>query len=407
MTYKFQRGASILSGSLTQEGNVTLDGAFDIKIDDDRFIGIDSDTDLLQLKDGQFVVAGKALLDNSAAGSEDVTVLQLQASSPNSDGTATFTMNETGSLILNVTGTGPAMSNVHLRAEKRLHLGDGATNRVRVGKTDASNTTAFEIYSGHEGRRTFLVNGSGSRTGDLGGALVGIGLNDGDAPAEKLHLSGAEICAVRLETSEYRSYNVGSDAYGFVIWDATTGGTEGYRFVISDQADALGYVGIGAGASIGGSLHPDALLHLSSSDDGRILQVDDTQESTLLFVTGSGRVGVGTRDPSHEFSVTGSARLNGGLVHKRTAVSANHTASADEYFLGVTSVPLSIQFDATEFEAGQVLVIKDESGNASSANPITLDAFGSQTIDADTSVELESPYASILLYSNGSNWFVY
>ena len=100
-------------------------------------------------------------------------------------------------------------------------------------------------------------------------------------------------------------------------------------------------------------------------------------------------------------------RINTGLIHARTALSTSHTASASEYILAVTSVPTSIQFDATDFSEGQVLVVKDESGNASGASPVTLSPSGSQTIDGESAVHIESPYGSVLIYSNGANWFIY
>jgi len=102
-----------------------------------------------------------------------------------------------------------------------------------------------------------------------------------------------------------------------------------------------------------------------------------------------------------------SLSVLGGLVHNRVAVSSNHTASASEYILGVTSVPLGIQFDATGFAEGQVVVVKDESGAASGINTIALNASGAQTIDGLSSIHIESPYGSVLLYSNGTNWFIY
>ena len=99
--------------------------------------------------------------------------------------------------------------------------------------------------------------------------------------------------------------------------------------------------------------------------------------------------------------------VSGGVVHKRTAIATSYTASATDYLLGVTAVPTSILFDATSFAEGQVVVVKDESGAAASANPVTLNASGSQSIDGNASVEIESPHGALLLYSNGSNWFIY
>jgi hypothetical protein len=106
---------------------------------------------------------------------------------------------------------------------------------------------------------------------------------------------------------------------------------------------------------------------------------------------------------------TSSTRLTvaAGLIHNRTAISTTHTASVSEYILGVTAVPTEILFDATLFTAGQVLVVKDESGVASASNTILLNASASQAIDGAGDVSIESPYGSLLLYSNGFNWFIY
>jgi hypothetical protein len=106
-------------------------------------------------------------------------------------------------------------------------------------------------------------------------------------------------------------------------------------------------------------------------------------------------------------TVKGASHLSGGIVHRRSAVSTVHTASVSEYILGVTAVPTEILFDATAFPEGQVVVIKDESGAASGASSITLNASASQTIDGVANVTIESPYGSVLLYSNGTNWFIY
>jgi hypothetical protein len=99
--------------------------------------------------------------------------------------------------------------------------------------------------------------------------------------------------------------------------------------------------------------------------------------------------------------------IDAGLVHNRTAVSTVHTASVSEYILGVTAVPTEILFDATLFTDGQVLVVKDESGAASASDTILLNPSASQTIDGAADASIESPYGSVLLYSNGTNWFIY
>jgi hypothetical protein len=99
--------------------------------------------------------------------------------------------------------------------------------------------------------------------------------------------------------------------------------------------------------------------------------------------------------------------VDAGLVHARTTVSSSHTASVSEYILAVTAVPASIELDATAFSEGQVLVVKDESGLASPVDTITLSPSGAQTVDGDVAAHIESPYGSVLVYSNGTNWFIY
>jgi len=108
-----------------------------------------------------------------------------------------------------------------------------------------------------------------------------------------------------------------------------------------------------------------------------------------------------------QFATGVTSHLSGGLIHKRTAVVTSYTASATDYLLGVTGVPTAILLNATAFTEGQTLVVKDESGAATLSNPVTLNASGVQTIDGASSVTIDSAYGSVLVYTNGSNWFIY
>tara|TARA_R100000008_G_scaffold43852_2_gene25469 strand:- start:1239 stop:1901 length:663 start_codon:yes stop_codon:yes gene_type:complete len=134
--------------------------------------------------------------------------------------------------------------------------------------------------------------------------------------------------------------------------------------------------------------------------------------STAKGVAGSLQFKTGSAEMTGSSTVTYDIAKNrltvaGGLIHNRTAVSTSHTASGGDYILGVTTVPTNILFDAATFVTGQVVVIKDETGNASSANSISLNASGLQTIDGNSSAHIESPYGSALLYTDGADWFIY
>ncbi len=99
--------------------------------------------------------------------------------------------------------------------------------------------------------------------------------------------------------------------------------------------------------------------------------------------------------------------VNGGLTLKRRATSTSITLSIADYYIGVdsTSSPVSLSLPgASALNNGQTYVVKDE-GGAANANNITIQASGSDTIDGQNSVVLESPHASIQLYCNGNNKF--
>tara|TARA_B100001123_G_scaffold74689_5_gene84292 strand:+ start:14513 stop:15259 length:747 start_codon:yes stop_codon:yes gene_type:complete len=106
-------------------------------------------------------------------------------------------------------------------------------------------------------------------------------------------------------------------------------------------------------------------------------------------------------------------KIDGGVIGRRRNIASNvqgATASVSDYIIGVdttaTSTGIRLQ-RAITLENGQMLVIKDEGGSAN-INNITINASGSDKIDGQSSVILQSPYASIQLFCNGSgSYFIY
>ena len=99
----------------------------------------------------------------------------------------------------------------------------------------------------------------------------------------------------------------------------------------------------------------------------------------------------------------------GGINYSRTFITGNYTSSATDVIVGISaSGPISIQLaSAATYTDGQYFVIKDEAGNANLHN-ITINTSGSQTIDGQTSIILESPYAAVNIYANGTDkFFIY
>lgn len=118
-------------------------------------------------------------------------------------------------------------------------------------------------------------------------------------------------------------------------------------------------------------------------------------------------------DPA-DSDLTGSSNLTfqndvlsvgGGLTLNRRYTDSSITVSVTDYYVGVGTVsnPVVLTLpDAALMGNGQTYVVKDE-GGAAHSNNITITAHGSQTIDNQNSIVLESPYASIQLYCNGSD----
>ena len=99
----------------------------------------------------------------------------------------------------------------------------------------------------------------------------------------------------------------------------------------------------------------------------------------------------------------------GGISYSRRAVATNITASTDDTILGVSgTAAIEIRLPlANTYASGQYFTIKDESGAADTKN-ITIVTTGGQTIDGVTSITLESPFAAVNIYADGSSkFFIY
>ena len=96
------------------------------------------------------------------------------------------------------------------------------------------------------------------------------------------------------------------------------------------------------------------------------------------------------------------------VPYSATAISATVPAPS-AYISGVTSVssPRTITLPAASaMGAGRMLVIKDETGQASSVNYIRIQPSGGQLIDGDAYYDIVVPYESVMIYTNGTNWFI-
>lgn len=91
-----------------------------------------------------------------------------------------------------------------------------------------------------------------------------------------------------------------------------------------------------------------------------------------------------------------------------TVSTVSYTASAPTYILGVTNVN-NVRIEvpsASTYQAGAVMLVKDEVASRAGTNIILSAAYGT-TIDGADSYTLTGSNPAISLYSNGTNWFVF
>ena len=70
-----------------------------------------------------------------------------------------------------------------------------------------------------------------------------------------------------------------------------------------------------------------------------------------------------------------------------------------------TGAVTSLTLPTAQATNGRMFIIKDAGGGASTYN-ITIDTEGAETIDGSDTLVLNSDYAAVILYSDGTNWFI-
>ena len=109
--------------------------------------------------------------------------------------------------------------------------------------------------------------------------------------------------------------------------------------------------------------------------------------------------------PADPVDVTPDVDIAKGRVKKESSAGA----AATDHFIGVdtTSQSVTITLPATNsVVVGKIFLIKDEGGNAGTNN-ITIATTGNVNIDGDSTIKLDTDYASVSVYYSGAEWHVY
>jgi hypothetical protein len=101
---------------------------------------------------------------------------------------------------------------------------------------------------------------------------------------------------------------------------------------------------------------------------------------------------------------TGSNYFNSGLRFKYSGVSTDTTLSDAYYAVDVDSSGgnVTITLPTAASDAGRVFVVRKNA----SANTVTIDPDGSETINGSATLALTAQYTSYTLMSDGTNWMV-
>ena len=104
-----------------------------------------------------------------------------------------------------------------------------------------------------------------------------------------------------------------------------------------------------------------------------------------------------------------STKIKTGLILNRTAITSNYSVLVSDYYVGIDTATPSAVITASlpaaqSLQSGQTFVFKDEGGSAHQYN-ILIKPSGSQKIDNQNQLVLESPHASLTIYTDGASKF--
>lgn len=107
-------------------------------------------------------------------------------------------------------------------------------------------------------------------------------------------------------------------------------------------------------------------------------------------------------------SLNGAITLNNSIYYRATLISSNYTVQSSDYIIGVNTSGGSLTItlpSVASTTSGRTLIIKDEAGFAST-NAIYVSGSGSDTIDGDNSISVDSDHIAIAIYCTSTGWHI-
>lgn len=254
----------------------------------------------------------------------------------------------------------------------------GASNRrYYLRQNDTDLLVAYSDTSDDASLGTSIV----SVKPPIAGALLKIGWGDLDRDVLQIERgTGLNPVGMRI---------VG-DGGGYICFRTLSAGAE--RFFIRQS---LGQLIIGTSATNDDPLFSNPILTFDSTTltaNGHLIMASASE------IRNAGKVGIQVATPVHGLDCNYSVGM--AIVLKTASYTAanDHTILADAT-AGAITITLP---DATAVPRRMYLIKKVDS----SANAVTVSAYGTQTIDGSASVSISTQYGTLHIQSDGSNWHI-
>jgi hypothetical protein len=326
-------------------------------------------------------VSGAIVLDNDRLGlSGSVAGAGLAfAGGPESLSSLSFDPHASGGLTEDVASTGQAGIAFSAMGEETIDVADDYFMFA-----DGSGTGPVK----KESVADLMAAVAGAGLADSSGVLaVGAETNGGIAVLAN---------GVKMDLSDLSAAAVDASADSIAILDATDSSTK--LESIADLAIAMAGNGIGPNAGTF-DLDLNELTDASvdvATDSIAIVDADDSNGSKKERISDlvAAMAGAGLTDTNGVLSVTGN----------NVASKADGDTLAEGYnFFGTVSAAATVTLPASP-SIGDVVTVKAKDG-VSATNYIKISKAGSQTIDGETEVRIESPYGAVsMVYVASNDW---
>ena len=338
-------------------------------------------------------------------------------------GDATFYSNISSSVNISASyfyGDGSKLTNLSLAGWPGAHSGtalvtgslvlSASSNPLNLVGVQSGSAAGLGSYLALDSNNNLVVTASvgtggatsfaDSITDDLniiGDISASLGITGSTFHGVSFHGSGASLTNLPVQT-----YSNATD--NRVLTSAGADSINGEANLLFDGStlSVTGDVSVAGDISINEKIihNGNTNTHMSFPNNNRIKFTANNNEALTIY---------GNTTPARIDIKNHIVSASAGMACSRTEVASNYTASVNDYFLGVSaSATLEILLPkASNLLNGQVFTVKDEAGNANSYN-IKINLSGSDTVDGANNITLESPYAAVNLYTNGSNkFFIY